>query len=130
MTAPDGVVTKHEFNATGFETRTIANYVNGTANSDGSGIDDIVTSYTYDHFGRVLTTIADDGTNLIRAKTEQTLDLFGNAVESTTFSEPGGTGPRKTRQFFDWFDTPNPYDLTRSAPTGTQLPVVPAAAAP
>jgi RHS repeat-associated protein len=82
-----GTPTVYEYDGQGFLTRTIANYVNG-AGSGPTGLDDVATAYTYDAFGRTLTTIGNAGIDLGPAtKTSvETYDLLGNPTASSTWS--------------------------------------------
>ena len=84
-TAPDGTKTLAVYNAYGQATSTIANDINGVANDDASGIDDVTSTAAYDAYGHVITTSADTGhSTAIAAKTEATYDLLGNVVSTTT----------------------------------------------
>lgn len=142
VTAPDGTVSRVDYNDFGQAIRTWANYQNGTT-ADGDGTTDLLTTTTYDAFGRVSQTDADCAAtggvpscaSGLDARTTTTNDLPGAVVVSTAFSGSGGTGSRATESRFETYDpTVGPYAgdgvMTRLAATGTLLPIAPGSAAP
>ncbi len=128
-TARDGVVSAHEYSELGFRTESLANYRNGFPADDGSGIDDVLTTYEYDEFGRLVHSVADAGG--IAAESATTYDLLGNVESSTTYSGPGTAGPRTTTQFFETYQVPSGGPLlTRRQATGVRLPIDPGTSSP
>lgn len=100
ITAPDGTRTRHEYDASGLRTSTIAHYVDGSP-SGPSGVDDVRTSFGYDTFGRLTETVADAGAGLIGATTRVAFDLLGNEVTREVFPNSAATGtPRTVTQYF------------------------------
>jgi RHS repeat-associated protein len=143
VTAPDGTVTRHDYNDLGQQVRTWSNYQNGTT-TDGDASDDLLVIRTYDAYGRVSQTDADcaatggvpNCNGGLDAQTRAAYDLPGTTVVSTVFSASGGdqTSARSTTSRFETYD-PNvgPYAglrLTRLTPTATLLPIAPGASAP
>ncbi len=80
-TAPDGTKSANVYDDYGQRTSAIANYEDGTA-ANGDGTDDVITTFTYDPYGQIVSSVADLGG--IAALTEATYDLAGNVVRSTT----------------------------------------------
>ncbi|MCC6630383.1 MAG: hypothetical protein IT340_23625, partial [Chloroflexi bacterium] len=125
-TGPDGTVTRHVHDPYGRETATIANYRDGTANNDGSGIDDVTTVRTFDVFGRAIRTDADDG--LIDQATQTAYDLLGNVTARTVYPTGGiGGTPRPTTYHFETVIAGS-TTYSRTVPTGVRLASQPSAA--
>jgi RHS repeat-associated protein len=124
VTAPDGTVTQHTINDFGQRTASIANYVDGTPSGAG-GTDDLKTTYAYDEYGRLTTTITDTGyAGSPDATTVQTYDRLGTVITSTAFAGPGAAGPRTTTHRFETYTTGGSA-YTRASPSGVQLPIAP-----
>ena len=127
-TAPDGTKAANVYNNQGQRTNSIANYVDGSP-SGASGTDDLTTTYLYDAFGQVTSTIADDGTGLIKAKTSQTYDLLGNVTSTTVYSDTAYSDARTTTAYFDTVTGTTPL-VSRPKPTGSAGPILPGGTVP
>jgi RHS repeat-associated protein len=75
QTDPGGVVTRYTYTAQGQQETVTLNYVNGSA---GPGDEDLITSYTYDDRGRLLTT-----TDPLGRVTKNEYDSDGNLFRVT-----------------------------------------------
>ena len=131
ITDPAGIVTRHEYDTFGPRMASYANWVDGIppAGSETTSDEDVKTSYGYDGFGRVVSTVADDGTftGAIKAKTTSSFDQLGNAVASTTYADTAYAQPRTTTGHFETSVFGGPT-LSRPKPSGVQLPIAPTAA--
>jgi RHS repeat-associated protein len=133
-TGPDGVITRNVYDVYRRLTATIANYDDGITqnaaeNPDHIKIDDVATTYTYDQYGRVLTTIVDNaygtgGTALIKQKTVKAYDLFDTPKTVTTYADTTYAQGRTTTLHYEDLST---WKISPTKPSGTEAPISPAA---
>ncbi|HEV8280698.1 MAG TPA: LamG-like jellyroll fold domain-containing protein [Candidatus Limnocylindrales bacterium] len=116
--APAAVVNKATFDGVGRKLSDIANWIDGTP----SGIDDLTTSYTLDEYGRVTTTLADDGSGsgFVKAKSTATFDQLGNPLVTMVFADTAASDDRTVTTFYDGSGTA----------IATQGPIAPVSGAP
>ena len=110
---------------------TIANYEDGTSANgaldiDLIRIDDLATTYAYDSFGRLLSTVADDaaggGASGIKTKAVSTYDLFDTVTSSKVYTDSAWTeGTSRTTTAY--YETAN--NLSRSKPTAAREAIAP-----
>lgn len=126
--APIGTVTKAIYNAYGQATSIIANRVDDVP-SGSTGLDDVVSTQTYDAFGNRTAVIADDGSfpGAIKAKTATTYDQAGAVVATTVYADSGWTQARTTTNHFETYTTGG-VTYTRLAASGVVLPIAPTGA--
>ena len=86
----------------------------GLSAIDGAGIGDVITTYSYDSRGRVVTTVSDAG--FTDATSTSTYDLTGNVVTTMAWPDSGGTGTART--------TTSHFNSAGKA-AGTQAPIAP-----
>jgi RHS repeat-associated protein len=133
-TDPAGVVTRTDYDGYGRATATWANYVDGNP-ATGDGTDDLLSTTTYDAFGRVIRTDVECSTTActggLDARSTTTYDLLGNVVATTVYPGPIGTGAaRTTASYFETYDTPATSEFgalkfSRTTASGTRLAVAP-----
>ena len=134
-TAPDGVVSRTDYDNYGRVTASWANYTTGTPGADH----DVLTTYAYDGYGRVIQKDAECGsvatcaTGGLDARTTTSYDLLGNVAATTVYPGPAGTGTaRVTTNFFETYAPPSgtqfyPTTFGRTAASGVQMPIAPSA---